>query len=163
MKNIISRISFFFMCFFAFPVHSQDEQDRPSKPTDLQATPGNGQVTLRWSTPNDNGSPIIHYEYRQRVDEDNASWDPDWTQIPDSDAQTTSYTRDELTNGAEYTFEVRAVNEVGAGRGALVLATPVQPNRPPELAGPSTVLLDENSTDAVATYEATDPDDDELT
>ena len=117
MKNIISRISFFFMCFFAFPVHSQDEQDRPSKPTDLQATPGNGQVTLRWSTPNDNGSPIIHYEYRQRVDEDNASWDPDWTQIPDSDAQTTSYTRDNLTNGTTYRFRVRAVNEVGEGRG----------------------------------------------
>ena len=163
MKNIISRISFFFMCFFAFPVHSQDEQDRPSKPTDLQATPGDGQVTLRWNTPNDNGSPITHYEYRHRIDEDNASWDPDWTQIPDSDAQTTSYTRDELTNGTTYRFRVRAVNEVGKGRGALVLATPVQPNRPPELAGPNTALVDENSTDAVATYEATDPDDDELT
>ena len=136
---------------------------RPSRPRSLSATPGDGQVTLSWSTPNDNGSPITHYKYRHRIDEDNASWDPDWTQIPGSDAQTTSYTIDNLTNGTTYRFRVHAVNEVGAGRGALVLAMPVQPNRPPELAGPSTVLLDENSTDAVATYEATDPDDDELT
>ena len=62
--------------------------DRPDRPS-LSALSGSGQVTLSWTTPDDNGSPITHYEYRQS--DDGTTWDPDWTQIPSSDAQTTQY------------------------------------------------------------------------
>ncbi len=72
MKHVLRRVGvFFFLGFFAFPVHSQEPPDPPGS---LSATPGDGQVTLGWTVPNDNGSPITHYEYRQRVDEDDASW-----------------------------------------------------------------------------------------
>ncbi len=135
----------------------------PAPPGSLSATPGDGQVILRWSIPADNGSPITHYEYRQRIDEDDASWSPDWTTIPASDAQTTRYTRDGLTNGTTYRFRVRAVNAVGASEAARTKATPVSPNRPPALDGPGAVSLAENSSDAVGTYTATDPDGDPLT
>ena len=95
--------------------------DRPDRPS-LSALSGSGQVTLSWTTPDDNGSPITHYEYRQS--DDGTTWDPDWTQIPSSDAQTTQYPIDNLTNGTTYTFEVRAVNAVGAGEAARVSVAP---------------------------------------
>ena len=95
--------------------------DRPDPPS-LSALSGSGQVTLSWTTPDDNGSPITHYEYRQS--DDGTTWNPDWTQIPDSDAQTTQYPIDNLTNGTTYTFEVRAVNAVGAGEAARVSVAP---------------------------------------
>ena len=98
-----------------------------------------------------------------RIDVDDAPWNPDWTTIPSSDTQTTSYTIDDLTNGTEYTFEVRAVNAVGEGDADSTTATPVQPNQPPTLDGPTTVSFAENSTDAVATYTAADSDGDSLT
>ena len=135
----------------------------PDPPGGLSATPGDGQVILRWSVPAANGSPITHYEYRQRVDEDNAPWQPDWTAIPDSSAQTTSYTIAGLTNGITYRFRVRAVNAVGASGTARTTATPVSPNRPPTLDGPGAVSFAENSLEAVGTYTATDPDGDPLT
>ncbi len=166
MQHVLRRVRVFFLvflCFFAFPVHSQDPPDPPDPPGNLSATPGDGQVILRWTIPADNGSPITHYEYRQRVDEDNASWNPDWTTVPDSSAQTTSYTIDGLTNGTTYRFRVRAVNAAGASKTARTKATPVSSNRPPTLDGPSTVSFAENSTDAVGTYIATDPDGDPLT
>ena len=97
--------------------------DRPASPGSLAATPGHEQVTLSWTAPDDNGSPITHYQYRQS-DDGGTTWDPDWTTIPDSDAQTTSYTVESLTNGTAYTFEVRAVNAVGAGPVSSASATP---------------------------------------
>ena len=78
---------------------------------------------LSWTTPADNGSAIIRYEYRVREDGE-TSWDPDWTEVADSDASTTSYTVGDLTNGTAYTFEVRAVNSSGAGTSAQVRAVP---------------------------------------
>ena len=95
--------------------------DRPDRPS-LSALSGSGQVTLSWTTPNDNGSPITHYEYRQS--DDGTTWNPDWTQIPGSNAQMTQYPIDNLTNGTTYTFEVRAVNAVGAGEAAQVSVAP---------------------------------------
>ena len=95
--------------------------DRPAPPS-LEAMSGNGQVTLSWTTPNDHGSPITRYEYRQRTD--GTTWAPNWTTIAGSNAQTTTYTIDNLTNGTAYTFEVRAVNAVGESEAARVSVAP---------------------------------------
>ena len=80
---------------------------RPGAPERLTAVGGDGQVELSWSAPRDNGgATITDYEYR-------IDGRGDW--ISTGSAATT-YTVTGLVNRAEYVFEVRAVNRVGAGR-----------------------------------------------
>ena len=79
----------------------------PGAPRNLRAVSGDGQAVLSWNPPEDNGgAPITDYEYR--IDSKG-----DWISIGSTE---TSYTVSGLENGAEYLFQVRAVNEIGAGR-----------------------------------------------
>ena len=87
----------------------------PAAPAGLTATPGDGQVTLRWMDPGN--SSISGYEVSS---DDGRSYSP----ISGSGASTTSHTVDNLTNGTKYTFGVRAVNVSGTGAAATVTATP---------------------------------------
>ena len=78
----------------------------PGAPRNLSAVGGDGQAVLSWSAPNDNGgAPITDYEYR-------IDGKGDWISIGSTETQ---YTVSGLKNGAEYIFQVRAVNEIGAG------------------------------------------------
>ena len=78
----------------------------PGAPRDLSAVGGDGQAVLSWSPPEDDGgAPITDYEYR-------IEGKGDWISIGSSE---TSHTVSGLKNGAEYIFQVRAVNEIGAG------------------------------------------------
>ena len=86
----------------------------PDAPGSLAARFGDGEVRLSWTRPPDGGAPVTGYEYRQMSGGD-TTWNPDWTDILDSGADTTSYTVGSLTNGTAYTFEVRARNRAGAG------------------------------------------------
>ena len=132
----------------------------PSTPRDFEATPGNGQVSLRWSAPSSNGgSEITGYEHRHR--RSSARW-------PDEDTWTGVGTATRapvpgLSNDTTYAFQVRAVNEAGDGPAADATATPRQPNRAPVLEGPSDTTFAENGTGSVATYTGTDADEDVLT
>ena len=126
--------------------------DVPEVPS-LSATGGDRQVTLRWSAPDDNGSPIQYYQYRHS----GGSW-----ATVSGGVSARSQTVSNLSNGTTYTFEVRAVNAVGAGDAARASATTVQPNRAPTVTGPSAVSVAEGRT-AVADYDATDPDGDAIT
>ena len=81
-------------------------------------------VTLSWDNPNN--ASITKYQYRQSTDS-GKTWSPDWTNITASDKNTTSHTVTNLTNGIEYTFEVRAVNATGNGAAVSVSAIPVLP------------------------------------
>ena len=91
-------------------------------PENLQATAGNAEVTLRWDAPlNDSGANITGYAYRYK--ESGGDFIA-YTDIPDSgpgEANARSYTVTELTNGLEYVFHVRAVNEHGGGLPAEVV------------------------------------------
>ena len=79
----------------------------------LNASAGDGRVTLRWSAPSsDGGAAITRYEYRYKT---TGNYPVNWTTVPGSNATTTSYTVPSLTNGTLHTFQVRAVNSVGAG------------------------------------------------
>ena len=87
---------------------------RPAPPTGLTATPGDGQLTLHWT---DSGAPhIIEYQYST---DDGTTF----TDIPGSNATTTSYTVTGLSTGAEYTIALRAVNAAGSGAAATATAT----------------------------------------
>ena len=92
----------------------------------LRASPGNGRVTLRWNTPaNTGGAPIVRYEYRWKESGGEFS---DWMSVGSG---TRSATAPNLTNGAEYTFEARAVNALGKGSAETAVATPTLVTRPP--------------------------------
>ena len=85
----------------------------------MTASPGNGQVTLRWNAPeNTGGAPIVRYEYR--VAESGGEFSA-WMRV---DAAETSATAPDLTNGREYVFELRGVNPLGYGGVETVRATP---------------------------------------
>ena len=92
-----------------------DNDTPPAAPT-LTTLDRNEQVKLMWQAPvSDGGSPILRYQYRQKV---GALAYGNWMGILNSapgEANATSYTVTGLTNNVHYRFEVRAVNDVGAG------------------------------------------------
>ena len=93
---------------------------KPVRPTGLSATPGNGQVTLAWSDPEDDS--ITGYQVQQRKGSD--AWGG-WTAISGSDATTVSHTVRGLDNDSEYRFRIRARNAGGNGaQSAVARATP---------------------------------------
>ncbi len=98
----------------------------PFKPTGLTATPGNGQVTLRFDNPRD--SRITSYRYRFRTS--GGSWIP-WNNRA-STGNATELTIFSLTNGTTYDFQIQAV--AGSVRGPAsdtVSATPTAPPAKP--------------------------------
>jgi len=93
----------------------EDTKGKPSAVMNLTATAGNGQVSLSWNAPsNDGGSEITGYE----VTMDN------WANKVTKTASERSHTYTGLTNGTKYTFKVRAVNAKGNGEEATATATP---------------------------------------
>ena len=95
-------------------------------PANLTATPTtDGEIALEWNDPSD--ATIEGYQYRHRNPSD-TGWNPDWTDIPNSDAGTTTHTLTGLTNFVSYTFEVRAKRDASTfGPAARRSATPRGP------------------------------------
>ena len=99
------------------------DDDVPTVPRNLTAKEGDREVALRWKLPRSyNDIELAGYQYRARGR--GGTWRPDWTRVPDSEATTRSYTVTGLANDTAYTFEVRAVNDAGAGPRVSVTATP---------------------------------------
>ena len=92
----------------------------------LSAAPGDGQVILFWDDP---GNPTIgEYQLSQ-------SDPPKWSEVTGSNTTTTTHTVTGLTNYTGYSFQIRAVNETGAGPASnSVSATPRLP-KPSKPAG----------------------------
>ena len=110
----------------------------PAPPANFRAAPGNRKVMLTWNNPGDDA--VSAYEIRYGV---NGAWDPDWTEIDPSGPNTTRHEVTGLTNGIEYTFEVRAKAGMVHGDPARATATP-RPTVPPPLPPPLTVSCPEN-------------------
>ena len=98
--------------------------DPASDIANFRAAPGNRRVTLEWDNPGD--STIQRYQYRFMNTSDSV-WNPDWTMISGSNASTTSFTATGLTNGIEYTFQVRPVFQQDPGKEGEIKSVPRGP------------------------------------
>ncbi len=94
----------------------------PSAPTNVQATAGNGQVTLSWSA----GSGATSYAVYRGTSSGGEGASPLASNITG-----TSYSDTGVSNATKYFYKVTAVNSAGAsGPSAEVSATPVAANTP---------------------------------
>ena len=101
-----------------------DDDDPPSKPTNLSATGGDASAALSWTAAL-GAEPLTYskWQYRYKTTGGYGSW----TDMTDSDKDTTSYTVTGLTNGTQHTFEVRAYNDVAGEASNEATATPKAP------------------------------------
>lgn len=74
-------------------------------------------MTLTWKPPkNDGGSPVTHYIVEQLWWDSSGKQKESWRQCNRRDIDTTTFKVEDLHEGAEYEFRVKAVNEAGASR-----------------------------------------------
>lgn len=91
-----------------------------------------GIVTLTWKPPkNDGGAPVTHYNVERLWWDSSGNQQESWRQCNRRDIDTTTFKVEDLHEGAEYEFRVKAVNEIGA-------------SRPSSTAGPI-IVKDQNS------------------
>ena len=105
-------------------VTTDDDETPAAAPTGLSATPDSGEVRLRWLDPSN--SDITKYQVRQGTGT-TVTWGA-WTDIASSSASTVGHDVTGLTNGTEYSFQVRAfIGTVAGMASATVTATPSVP------------------------------------
>jgi surface protein len=83
----------------------------PDAPTSVTGTSGDGQVSLSWTAPANNGGSAIT-DYVVQYSSNSGST---WTTFSDGTSTSTSATVTSLTNGTAYVFQVAAVNAAGTG------------------------------------------------
>ena len=152
-------------------------QAPPQPVTDLSRTStGNTFIELSWTKPTDNGSPITAYQL-ERKEVDGAYFPIS----PAPSAAVTTYRDEQMANETAYIYRISAINEDGgADWSNEVTATAAAPprrsaggggggssggrraNGQPRVDGPDRPTYPENGTEPVATYTATDPDDDDI-
>ena len=93
----------------------------PGAPTGLTGTPGNSEVHLAWTAPDNGGSPITGYRL------DTRAGDGPWTSTTTGTDTTLAVTG--LTNGTPYQFRIAAINAAGTGPDSATIGplTPVAP------------------------------------
>jgi autotransporter-associated beta strand protein len=90
----------------------------PASPTNLVATAGNAQISVAFTAGADGGSAITNYEYT--IDGGTT-----WTALNPADA-ISPVTIAGLTNGTQYSIQLRAINSAGFGAtSSAVTATPL--------------------------------------
>ena len=98
-------------------------------------------MTLAWTNWTPNNQDVIQ-KIQYRVMRTGEPWDPDWTDIPGSNAATENHTIRNLTNGIEHTIEIRAVfiqnGQTVLGGAETIRATPRGPMTAPRSLDAST-------------------------
>ena len=104
-------------------------KDIPGAPPSIIGVPASHQITLDWDPAEARGGEIDRYEVVHAA-----------TEAPACESNSTICTVAGLTNGTNYQFKVRAVNEVGAGPWSN--ATPdIRPNARPDAPDAPTVTF----------------------
>ena len=107
----------------------------------VPAASGDGQVVLSWDDP---GNPTIdEYQLSQSAPPPPP---PEWSEITGSNATTTTHTVTGLTNYTGYSFQIRAVNETGAGPASKSASAAPRLPKPVKPTGLGAVAGDENVT-----------------
>ena len=105
----------------------RDNDTPPTAPQNLMAQAGDTEARLTWQPPlppvPDHGQRVSYYQYRVKAGTDSFG---NWTMVPDSGPNDTGHTFTGLTNGTQYTYEVRAVNIAGGGAEASTTVTPIE-------------------------------------
>lgn len=117
----------------AFTTAATSEPVAPAAPT---ASPGDGQVSLSWNAPSDDGgSAVTGYRVQQSSDQGVSYGDAagGCAPITTQNATTTTCNATGLTNGTAYQFRIAAINGIGAGTysAASLPATPAASAPPP--------------------------------
>ncbi len=104
-------------------------EEVPEKPTNFTATAGDGQVALRWQSPE---NPIVGWQHRYKIEGGEFGG---WIDMPQTggDDGFTGHTVTRLTNGVTYFFQVRATNTHGPGppsETAMATPEPAKPKKP---------------------------------
>ena len=81
--------------------------DIPGTPPTPQATAGQGQVRWFWGCPQDNGAPILDFEWQRRIG------NQAWASAATGTITTLHFDDTGLTNGTQYSFRYRARNSEG--------------------------------------------------
>ena len=101
-------------------VLAQTDSSVPDAITDLIAIPGDGQIHLSWTTPENNGSPIVSYKIIR--------WETGsdvFTTFPNL-STSNGATITGLKNDVSYSFKVIAVNSIGSSDDSnIASATPL--------------------------------------
>lgn len=115
---------------------------RPAQVTNVQITPGDGELVITWDAPADGGSPITDYlvEYRQ-------VGSGSWLELVDAVSFATSRTIGSLSVGTEYESQIYAINDEGTGDPSTVVSeltndVPAQPVAPTLTSGNAQLLAD---------------------
>ena len=98
----------------------------PAAPRNLEASPAFRHIDVSWAKALT--SAVTGYQYRVSAD-DGATWSPDWTDIPDSNAHTTKYRVTNLTGNKDFTIQLRAVSSRGNGAAAELEASTTEAAR----------------------------------
>jgi predicted phage tail protein len=109
-------------------------QTTPGQPTGLSGDAGNGQASLSWLAPSDNGGRNIT-TYTVEYSSNGGST---WTEFTHANSSSTSLTVTGLTNGTSYVFRVAAINGAGTGTYSVTSSTVIPqttPGQPTGLSG----------------------------
>ena len=99
----------------------------PTAPQNLQATAGDGKVTLSWDAPSDDGGRVDKYNIYRGLSPKMETY------ITSVNGTITTYINSYVTNGLTYYYYVTAVNDAGESEGSNeVHATPLGKPSPPQ-------------------------------
>ena len=103
----------------------------PGVTTNVSVTPGEGSLTVSWSTLSVNAIGITAYDLRHIPSGDDETVEANWTVVDNAWAAGSGprqYVLVGLTNGVQYGVQVRAVNSIGDGPwSATATGTPQAP------------------------------------
>ena len=110
--------------------------------SNLTAEAGNGQVTLRWNAPANNGDLIRSYHWRYCAGVDCLLGPKGWHGSRDSGSQVSSQVVTGLTNGVTYRFQVVAFNNTESQFSEVVVAMPTEQGATAQATGAFAQVLD---------------------